>query len=74
MRIRCQNRLKKKPLSSKPLICCSCSALFADPIRQERAISSHPNDAAVSNPNCRNTSSVSYRLEGSALGGKSGMV
>ncbi|WP_153711505.1 hypothetical protein [Eikenella corrodens] len=48
--------------------------LFADPVRQEQAISSHTNDAAVSNPNCRNTSSVSCRLEGSALGGKFGMV
>ncbi|OAM15486.1 hypothetical protein A7P85_09950 [Eikenella corrodens] len=74
MRIRCQNRLKKKPLSSKPLICCSRSALFADPVRQEQAISSHTSDAAASNPNCRNTSSASCRLEGSALGGKSGMV
>ncbi|OAM28905.1 hypothetical protein A7P94_02545 [Eikenella sp. NML01-A-086] len=74
MHNRCQHRPKKKPLSSKLLICCIRSAVFAAPIKQERAISSHTSDAAASNPNCRNTSSVSCRLEGSALGGKSGMV
>ncbi|MFC2352222.1 hypothetical protein [Eikenella halliae] len=69
MRIRCQNRLKKKPLSSKPLILCSRSSLFAEPVRQEKKISSHTSDAAVNNPNCRNTNSASCRLEGSVLGG-----